>query len=78
MPKNQRNSQLKTLEELKESYPEYADFISKEEVENLPPKKDKKKVGFTISERIGKTNKRVTNFKRNDSNATSKKDGLYR
>lgn len=66
-----------SVEELKESYPEYADFISKEEVENLPPKKDKKKVGFTISERIGKTDKRITNFKRDDSNATSKKNGIY-
>lgn len=66
-----------SVEELKEHYPEYADFISKEEVENLPPKKDKKKVGFTISERIGKTDKRVTNFKRDDSNATSKKNGIY-
>lgn len=64
------------VDELKNSYPEYTDFISKEEVISKPVRKDEKKVGFTISERIGKTNKRVTNFKRNDTNATSKKNGL--
>ena len=64
------------VDELKNSYPEYTDFISKEEVISKPVRKDEKKVGFTISERIGKTNKRVTNFKRNDTNATSKENGL--
>ena len=64
------------VDELKNSYPEYTDFISKEEVISKPLRKDEKKVGFTISERIGKTNKRVTNFKRNDTDATSKKNGL--
>lgn len=64
------------VDELKNSYPEYTDFISKEEVIPKPMRKDEKKVGFTISERIGKTNKRVTNFKRNDTDATSKKNGL--
>lgn len=63
-------------DELKNSYPEYADFISKEEVFTKPLKQETKKVGFTISERIGKTDKRVTNFKRNDTDATSKKIGL--
>lgn len=64
------------VDELKSSYPEYADFISKEEVFTKPLKQETKKVGFTISERIGKTNKRVTDFKRNDTDATSKKIGL--
>lgn len=65
-----------SVEELKESYPEYADFISKEEVTSKPVRKEEKKVGFTISERIGKTDKRVKNFKRYDTDATSKKNGL--
>ena len=65
-----------SLDELKTSYPEYADFISKEEVNTKPLKKETKKVGFTISERIGKTNKRVAHFRGNDTNATSKKNGL--
>lgn len=64
------------VDELKNSYPEYTDFISKEEVISKPVRNEEKKVGFTISERIGKTNKRVANFKWNDSNATSKKNGL--
>lgn len=64
------------VDELKNSYPEYTDFISKEEVISKPMRKDEKKVGFTISERIGKTNKRVAHFRRNDTNATSKKNGL--
>lgn len=64
------------VDELKNSYPEYTDFISKEEVISKPMRKDEKKVGFTISERIGKTNKRVTHFRGNDTNATSKKNGL--
>jgi DNA-binding Xre family transcriptional regulator len=64
------------VDELKNSYPEYTDFISKEEVISKPMRKDEKKVGFTISERIGKTNKRVANFRGNDTNATSKKNGL--
>ena len=65
------------VDELKNSYPEYTDFISKEEITSKPMRKEEKKVGFTISERIGKTDKRVTNFKRDDSNATSKKNGIY-
>lgn len=64
------------VDELKNSYPEYTDFISKEEVISKPMRKDEKKVGFTISERIGKTNKRVAHFRGNDTNATSKKNGL--
>lgn len=64
------------VDELKNSYPEYTDFISKEEVISKPMRKDEKKVGFTISERIGKTDKRVAHFQRNDTNATSKKNGL--
>lgn len=64
------------VDELKNSYPEYTDFISKEEVISKPMRHEEKKVGFTISERIGKTNKRVTDFKRNDTDATSKKNGL--
>lgn len=65
-----------SVDELKTIYPEYADFISKEEVNTKPLKKETKKVGFTISERIGKTNKRVETFKRNDTDATSKTIGL--
>lgn len=65
-----------SVEELKNSYPEYTDFISKEEVTSKPVRKEEKKVGFTISERIGKTDKRVKNFKRYDTDATSKKNGL--
>lgn len=64
------------VDELKNSYPEYTDFISKEEVISKPMRKDEKKVGFTISERIGKTDKRVAHFRGNDTNATSKKNGL--
>lgn len=64
------------VDELKNSYPEYTDFISKEEVISKPMRKDEMKVGFTISERIGKTNKRVAHFRGNDTNATSKKNGL--
>lgn len=64
------------VDELKNSYPEYTDFISKEEVISKPMRKDEKKVGFTISECIGKTNKRVAHFRGNDTNATSKKNGL--
>lgn len=64
------------VDELKNSYPEYTDFISKEEVISKSMRKDEKKVGFTISERIGKTNKRVAHFRGNDTNATSKKNGL--
>lgn len=64
------------VDELKNSYPEYTDFISKEEVTSKPVRKEEKKVGFTISERIGKTDKRVKNFKRYDTDATSKKNGL--
>ena len=64
------------VDELKNSYPEYTDFISKEEIISKPMRKDEKKVGFTISERIGKTNKRVAHFRGNDTNATSKKNGL--
>lgn len=64
------------VDELKNSYPEYTDFISKEEVISKPMRKDETKVGFTISERIGKTNKRVAHFRGNDTNATSKKNGL--
>ena len=64
------------VDELKNSYPEYTDFISKEEVIFNPMRKDEKKVGFTISERIGKTDKRVAHFRGNDTNATSKKNGL--
>lgn len=64
------------VDELKNSYPEYTDFISKEEVTSKPVRKEEKKVGFTISERIGKTNKRAKNFKWNDTDATSKKNGL--
>ena len=64
------------VDELKNSYPEYTYFISKEEVISKPMRKDEKKVGFTISERIGKTNKRVAHFRGNDTNATSKKNGL--
>lgn len=64
------------VDELKNSYPEYTDFISKEEVTSKPMRKEEKKVGFTISERIGKTDKRVKNFKRYDTDATSKKNGL--
>lgn len=64
------------VDELKNSYPEYTDFISKEEVISKPMRHEEKKVGFTISERIGKTNKRVAHFRGNDTNATSKKDGL--
>lgn len=64
------------VDELKNSYPEYTDFIQKEEVISKPMRKDEKKVGFTISERIGKTNKRVAHFRGNDTNATSKKNGL--
>lgn len=64
------------VDELKNSYPEYTDFISKEEVISKPMRKDEKKVGFTISERIGKTNKRVAHFRGNDTNATIKKNGL--
>lgn len=65
-----------SVEELKNSYPEYNDFISKEEVTSKPVRKEEKKVGFTISERIGKTDKRVKNFRGNDTDATSKKNGL--
>jgi len=65
-----------SVEELKNSYPEYTDFISKEEVTSKPVRKEEKKVGFTISERIGKKDKRVKNFKRYDTDATSKKNGL--
>lgn len=64
------------VDELKNSYPEYTDFISKEEVISKPMRKDEKKVGFTISERIGKTDKRVAHFRGNDTDATSKKNGL--
>lgn len=64
------------VDELKNSYPEYTDFISKEEVISKPMRKDEKKVGFTISERIGKTDKRVAHFRGNDTNATSKKNWL--
>ena len=64
------------VDELKNSYPEYTDFISKEEVISKPMRKDETKVGFTISERIGKTDKRVAHFRGNDTNATSKKNGL--
>jgi len=64
------------VDELKNSYPEYTDFISKEEVISKPMRHEEKKVGFTISERIGKTNKRVAHFRGNDTNATSKKNGL--
>lgn len=64
------------VDELKNSYPEYTDFISKEEVISKPVRHEEKKVGFTISERIGKTDKRVAHFRGNDSNATSKKNGL--
>lgn len=64
------------VDELKNSYPEYTDFISKEEVTSKPVRKEEKKVGFTISERIGKTDKRVKNFRGNDTDATSKKNGL--
>lgn len=64
------------VDELKNSYPEYTDFISKEEVISKPMRKDEKKVGFTISERIGKTDKRVAHFRGNDTNTTSKKNGL--
>lgn len=64
------------VDELKNSYPEYTDFISKEEVISKPVRHEEKKVGFTISERIGKTNKRVAHFRGNDTNATSKKNGL--
>lgn len=65
-----------SVEELKNNYPEYTDFISKEEVNSKPVRKEEKKVGFTISERIGKTDKRVKNFKRYDTDTTSKKNGL--
>lgn len=64
------------VDELKNSYPEYTDFISKEEVISKPMRKDEKKVGFTLSERIRKTDKRVAHFRGNDTNATSKKNGL--
>ena len=64
------------VDELKNSYPEYTDFISKEEVISKPMRHEEKKVGFTISERIGETNKRVAHFRGNDTNATSKKNGL--
>lgn len=64
------------VDELKNSYPEYTDFISKEEVISKPVRHEEKKVGFTISERIGKTDKRVAHFRGNDTNATSKKNGL--
>lgn len=64
------------VDELKNSYPEYTDFISKEEVISKPMRHEEKKVGFTISERIGKTDKRVAHFRGNDTNATSKKNGL--
>ena len=64
------------VDELKNSYPEYTDFISKEEVISKPVRHEEKKVGFTISERIGKTDKRVAHFKRNDTDAISKKNGL--
>lgn len=64
------------IDELKNSYPEYTDFISKEEVISKPVRHEEKKVGFTISERIGKTDKRVAHFRGNDTNATSKKNGL--
>lgn len=64
------------IDELKNSYPEYTDFISKEDVIYKPVRHEEKKVGFTISERIGKTDKRVAHFRGNDSNATSKKNGL--
>lgn len=65
------------VDELKNSYPEYTDFISKEEVISKPVRHEEKKVGFTISERIGKTDKRVAHFRGNDTNATSKKNGLH-
>lgn len=64
------------VDELKNSYPEYTDFISKEEVISKPVRHEEKKVGFTISERIGKTDKRVAHFRGNDTNATSEKNGL--
>lgn len=64
------------VDELKNSYPEYTDFISKEEVISKPVRHEEKKEGFTISERIGKTDKRVAHFRGNDTNATSKKNGL--
>lgn len=64
------------VDELKNSYPEYTDFISKEEIISKPVRHEEKKVGFTISERIGKTDKRVAHFRGNDTNATSKKNGL--
>lgn len=64
------------VDELKNSYPEYTDFISKEEVISKPVRHEEKKVGFTISERIRKTDKRVAHFRGNDTNATSKKNGL--
>lgn len=64
------------VDELKNSYPEYTDFISKEEVISKPVRHEEKKVGFTIGERIGKTDKRVAHFRGNDTNATSKKNGL--
>ena len=64
------------VDELKNSYPEYTDFISKEEVISKPVRHEEKKVGFTISERIGKTDKRVAHFRGNDTDATSKKNGL--